>query len=82
MKWKFWQPDYDLLDGPPGTVEAHTLHIPNPPDEALPAFLAVTGLEIGSDVRSIEGDLKADPSKEKTFDDEVDPAWKDSDTAE
>jgi hypothetical protein len=81
MKWKFWQPDYDRVDELRGPLAPQPNPIPNPNDEALPAFRGILGLEIGDDVRALEGD-NDDPSKDKVFADEVDPDWKDPGTAE
>jgi hypothetical protein len=83
MKWKFWQSDPSRLDRPVGDeLPVLPNPIPPPPEEAIPVFRGVGGLEIGSDVRALEGDLEDDPRKEEVFDDEIDPAWKDPDTAE
>jgi hypothetical protein len=81
MKWKFWQSDYDRLDEPTGDLAAQPNPIPNPNDEVLPAIRGIGGLEIGDDVRALEGTAD-DPAKDEVFSDEIDPAWRDPNTTE
>jgi len=82
MKWKFWQSDHSRHDQPVGDeLPVLPNPIPPPPEESIPVFRGVGGLEIGDDVRALEGTTD-DPAKDKVFADEVDPAWKDPETKE
>jgi hypothetical protein len=86
MRWKFWQPDYDRLDQEPSpgsepAVQPRTVAHHNPSTLGLSLGL-LSGEQIANDMAALGIAPKDDPRKDKAFDDEIDPAWRDPDTAE